>query len=73
MNADQIAEQIVDEIKLKLDGKIRPNDLGAIYSLIKTRICPLVSAAEDFIDKVESGRARSTDSYNKFKKALGSE
>ena len=30
----------------------------------------LQSAADDFICKVESGRARSVDSYNKFKAAL---
>jgi hypothetical protein len=32
----------------------------------------LESAAKDFIKKVDEGRARSTDSYNKFKKALKS-
>jgi hypothetical protein len=30
----------------------------------------LLQAALDFIGKVESGRARSTDSYNKFKAAV---
>lgn len=30
----------------------------------------LLQAAIDFIEKVESGRARSTDSYNKFKLAV---
>ena len=31
----------------------------------------LREAAEDFIHKVDTGQARSVDSYNKFKKALG--
>lgn len=31
---------------------------------------PLVDAANNFIEKVDMGRARSVDSYNKFKKAL---
>lgn len=30
----------------------------------------LRAAAQDFVDKVDSGRARSVDSYNKFKAAL---
>jgi len=30
----------------------------------------LLKAAIDFLEKVESGRARSTDSYNKFKSAV---
>lgn len=30
----------------------------------------LIDAAKDFIEKVDTGRARSTDSYNKFKRAL---
>ena len=30
----------------------------------------LRAAAQDFIDKVDSGRARSVDSYRKFKEAL---
>ena len=34
------------------------------------KVKELESAAQDFIDKVESGRARSVDSYAKFKKAL---
>jgi hypothetical protein len=32
----------------------------------------LISAAEHFVEKVESGRAQSVESYRKFKDALGS-
>jgi len=38
-----------------------------------TLICAsqdLLQAAIDFVDKVESGKAKSTDSYNKFKAAI---
>lgn len=40
-------------------------------TLLEAQNLVLVAAAEDFITKVDSGRARSVDSYNKFRKALG--
>lgn len=30
----------------------------------------LLAAAKDFVNKVDTGKARSTDSYNKFKSAI---
>lgn len=39
----------------------------------KSKYDRLKEAALDFINKVDTGRARSTDSYNKFKNALKSD
>jgi len=33
-------------------------------------VLAVIAAAKDFVQKVDEGRARSTDSYNKFSKAL---
>ena len=50
-------------------------DVAEIYkdqetAALQEKYDKLKAAAEDFIAKVDSGRARSTDSYNKFKEAL---
>lgn len=36
----------------------------------ETNLPALIEAAQDFVDKVDQGRAKSTDSYAKFKAVL---
>ncbi len=43
---------------------------GAAIERAQTRIRELEAPIQDFIDKVESGRARSKDSYAKFKAVM---
>lgn len=51
---DELQEYLANEEMLNSHGKYKP----------------LVDAVTEFIEKVNSGKATSTDSYNKFKEAL---
>lgn len=51
------------------EKKHHPDCLFYPHSMSE-RLDHLEAAAKDFVNKVETGRARSTDSYNKFKAAL---
>lgn len=44
--------------------------LSDIAEIAHNHYSELLEAAQDFINKVDTGRARSTDSYNKFKAAI---
>lgn len=61
----------VEDVSVKLFRSMTPQDKVLLGRIIDAHYGPLIDAAEDFIGKVDSGRARSTDSYNKFKRALG--
>jgi hypothetical protein len=52
---------------------VRAPDLEAENRRLKERLALFESAATKFINKVESGRARSVETYNDFKQALGHE
>ena len=51
------------------EGEEREANAALIVRAVNTHEA-LVKAAEDFVAKVDSGRARSRDSYAKFKAAL---
>lgn len=52
---------------------LQPDQIETLVSgldRLASRTAALEAAATDFIQKVDSGRARSTDSYQKFQNAL---
>ena len=62
-----IAEQFTDE--LRSDSSML-YEIGQGIDRLKEEREALLVAAKDFVEKVESGRARSVDSYAKFKAAI---
>ncbi len=57
-------------ISINLSAQDRIEELSNFSPINQSVAMEFISAAKDFVQKVESGRARSTDSYNKFKNAL---
>lgn len=54
-----------------LRNTMTSQDIAIALAALQEDHAELAEAARDFIRKVDTGRARSVDSYNKFKKALG--
>lgn len=67
----QLTERVVSDASMKLFRAMTPQDRILLGRIVEAHYGPLVEAAEDFIKKVDTGLAKSTDSYNKFKRALG--
>jgi hypothetical protein len=65
LEGEYIRYGISDKGKLLL-AQYRNGGNGFCYA----KFAALEAAAQDFVENVETGRAKSTDSYNKFKLAL---
>lgn len=53
------------------DGNNYPDEMMKADFMLGAASKELLFAAIDFLEKVESGKSKSTDSYNKFKNAVG--
>jgi hypothetical protein len=71
----QLASCIILADSLRADGVSKSHHLGSEDKVTEKKYDPekvemLIKAAEHFIDKCDSGRAHSVNSYSEFKAAL---